>query len=504
MADTKISGLPASTVPLAGTEVLPIVQSSTTKQVSIANVTAGRAVSALSVATTADTTPSSSLGAFSYGTLTYADVNHLATFQTTVNSYAQVEIQNSNAGATASADMVVGNNNTTASTYYGDFGMNSSGWIGTAPFNSPNNVYLTSTTADLAIGTTTANNIFFGINGIEIARINTLNNILVNNTYDQGTGKVQITGNATFTGSVIENSLNLQGGNNLLTYSQLLTNGAWTQTNASIGSTTTAPDGTNTAYLLTEDSTTNSHTLNRASAFSSTTSPYTISTYAKAGGRTWIVLVPGFLSNAAVWFDIQNGAVGTIQSGATSASITSVGNGWFRCSIVVPAVGASSASVVYLATGNNNLSYAGNGTSGAYIWGVQLELGSVSSAYTPTTTTAVTTTNDIRVPSGSITISSGNLNIQRPIATTQVAPTIGSAATIAPTTYITFISGTTTINTITAPSPLSTYGGQIVLIPTGLFLTSVTGNIAIATTSVISKALIMIYDTTTAKWYPSY
>jgi hypothetical protein len=44
MADTKISGLPASTTPLAGTEVLPIVQSSSTVQVSVANLTAGRAV----------------------------------------------------------------------------------------------------------------------------------------------------------------------------------------------------------------------------------------------------------------------------------------------------------------------------------------------------------------------------------------------------------------------------------------------------------------------------
>lgn len=45
MADLKISALTASTTPLAGTEVLPIVQSSTTKQVSVANLTAGRAVS---------------------------------------------------------------------------------------------------------------------------------------------------------------------------------------------------------------------------------------------------------------------------------------------------------------------------------------------------------------------------------------------------------------------------------------------------------------------------
>jgi hypothetical protein len=52
MADTKISALPASTVPLAGTEVLPIVQSSTTKQVSVANLTAGRAISATQITLT--------------------------------------------------------------------------------------------------------------------------------------------------------------------------------------------------------------------------------------------------------------------------------------------------------------------------------------------------------------------------------------------------------------------------------------------------------------------
>ena len=46
MADSKISALPASTTPLAGTEVLPIVQSSTTRQVSVDNLTAGRAISA--------------------------------------------------------------------------------------------------------------------------------------------------------------------------------------------------------------------------------------------------------------------------------------------------------------------------------------------------------------------------------------------------------------------------------------------------------------------------
>ena len=62
MADTKISALPAATVPLAGTEVLPIVQSSVTKQVSVANLTAGRGISATTGTFTSAITPSQTAG----------------------------------------------------------------------------------------------------------------------------------------------------------------------------------------------------------------------------------------------------------------------------------------------------------------------------------------------------------------------------------------------------------------------------------------------------------
>ena len=62
MANTKISALPAATTPLAGTEVLPIVQSSTTDQVSVANLTAGRAVATGALTVTGAATVSSTLG----------------------------------------------------------------------------------------------------------------------------------------------------------------------------------------------------------------------------------------------------------------------------------------------------------------------------------------------------------------------------------------------------------------------------------------------------------
>lgn len=51
MANQKISALTGATTPLAGTEVLPIVQSGTTKKVSVADLTAGRAISASGVST---------------------------------------------------------------------------------------------------------------------------------------------------------------------------------------------------------------------------------------------------------------------------------------------------------------------------------------------------------------------------------------------------------------------------------------------------------------------
>jgi hypothetical protein len=54
MSNVKISNLTAATTPLAGTEVLPIVQSSTTKQVSVANLTAGRDVGTKNLTSTGD------------------------------------------------------------------------------------------------------------------------------------------------------------------------------------------------------------------------------------------------------------------------------------------------------------------------------------------------------------------------------------------------------------------------------------------------------------------
>ena len=100
-------------------------------------------------------------GLFAVGNLTYAAANLLAAFQSSVNSYNQVIIQNSNNGASASSDLVVNNDISTDTGAFGTFGMNSSGFTGLGSTNIPNAVYVTAATAELVLGTTTNNRIRF-------------------------------------------------------------------------------------------------------------------------------------------------------------------------------------------------------------------------------------------------------------------------------------------------------------------------------------------------------
>ena len=111
----------------------------------------------------------------------------------------------------------------------------------------------------------------------------------------------------------------------------------------------------------------------------------------------------------------------------------------------------------------------------------------------------------------SLTITNGTATnygvTQQAIAFGAIGTAIASASTIAPITPIVHITGTTGISTITVPSNCNTSGEvgcSISLVPDGLWSTATGGNIAIASTAVVSRALTMIYDPATALWYPSY
>ena len=165
---------------------------------------------------------------------------------------------------------------------------------------------------------------------------------------------------------------------NLLLYTQDFDNAAWTKSNSTVtANAAVAPDGTSTADKLVEAATTSSHYVLRAATV--TTAAHVFSVYAKAGERSFVSL--GF-DGLNVWFNLTTGAVGTIEAGLTAA-IVSVGDGWYRCSAIrTVTVAGSKSSVIYSATADNALSYTGNGTSGIFIWGAQLETGSTATDYT--------------------------------------------------------------------------------------------------------------------------
>lgn len=97
-------------------------------------------------------------------TLGAADKNIIAVFGQSINDYTQIILQNTSSGITASADIVINNDNTTGQGTYIDMGINSSGFTGTGSFNLPNAGYLTTVGGDLVLGTSSANAIRFVIN----------------------------------------------------------------------------------------------------------------------------------------------------------------------------------------------------------------------------------------------------------------------------------------------------------------------------------------------------
>jgi hypothetical protein len=169
------------------------------------------------------------------------------------------------------------------------------------------------------------------------------------------------------------------GTRNLIVYSEQFENAAWGKVEATVTSNaTTAPDGTNTAdALIPSTSSVSSHQTNQAVSNLTVGPNYTFSVYAKPFGYNWVRLQHG---GSFAFFNLSTGVVGT--TGSASGTIASVGNGWYRCSLIAPAATTTINPAIRPQTADNQFAaYAGDGTSGIYIWGAQIELGSTATAY---------------------------------------------------------------------------------------------------------------------------
>jgi hypothetical protein len=186
---------------------------------------------------------------------------------------------------------------------------------------------------------------------------------------------------------------------NSFTYSQDFTNAAWTKNASTItANTTTSPDGSTTASKLVENATLDGHQIFRSFTESNTTR--TVSIYAKLAdaSRPYVFIA---LSDFVAYecrgiFNLSNGTVSSTSAAnanytSISTSITSVGNGWYRCTLTATkgAVNPGNNVIIGMGDATGNTYYTGSGTTlGIFIWGAQFEETSSVGPYWPTVASA--------------------------------------------------------------------------------------------------------------------
>jgi hypothetical protein len=174
---------------------------------------------------------------------------------------------------------------------------------------------------------------------------------------------------------------------NLLVRSEEFDNASWAKVASSVtANAVSSPDGTVTADKLIEAASSAWHYLT-APSIAIAAQTYVFSVFAKAAERSVLQIIPNgaVFPVAYVNFDLTAGTV-SASSGVDSASITAVGDGWYRCVLVDTATSAASVNAGYFTiqnspTASRASSYTGDGTSGLYIWGAQLEVGSAVTPY---------------------------------------------------------------------------------------------------------------------------
>jgi hypothetical protein len=191
---------------------------------------------------------------------------------------------------------------------------------------------------------------------------------------------------------------------NLALRSEEFDNASWVKSNSTVTANTAAsPSGSTTADSLVENSTSQQHYAVQNPSISANII-HTATIYVKPNTRSSIRF--GFLNSALSngAFAHFNASTGVISSQTTAGTATNVsyamdaaGSGWYRCRVTCTVDNSSTTGAFFvgLVDGTNNATYTGDGTSGIYIWGAQLEAGVFPTSYIPTTSATVTRSADV-------------------------------------------------------------------------------------------------------------
>ena len=180
------------------------------------------------------------------------------------------------------------------------------------------------------------------------------------------------------------------------TYPYYNWSGTFANTSVTLTTATTAPDGTYTVYKFVEGSSVNPQYVfwqqNFVGYYSQT---YTFSMYVKAAEYNYVILSMYDTQSFNFYFNLTTGAVSGASAGITYGS-TYVGKGWWRIWLTRTAQNlVKNGQIFFNFNPVGSQYYAGDGTSGGYFWGPQLEIGSTPSIYEPTGANAIPLTTTI-------------------------------------------------------------------------------------------------------------
>ena len=199
---------------------------------------------------------------------------------------------------------------------------------------------------------------------------------------------------------------------NLLTYSEQFDNAAWTKTALNTSGSPawvnayTAPNGLQVSDKIIPNTTNTFHDIRSAASFSMQAGINTVSVYARAGGYNFfeiLVASTNALSKyATVVINLSDGSdagTGVYQTWSLyNLSTKSVGDGWYRINFAFNVDALTTTGLIIfssLPTSSRGVQFAGDGSSGVYLFGAQLEAKPFATSYIPTVASSVARSADV-------------------------------------------------------------------------------------------------------------